>query len=349
MFRFLQNSLLLLSIVIILNSCLKDRLFPPPDDNNKKELQAGDLWINEILSGGSNQVNEFGESSDWFEIYNPSLTDTIFLAAGRWYFSDDLTNPTKYALSRDTFILPDSFLLIWCNSRDTIATEIHTNFSLSSAGEDMVLVYIDNTGNQKIIDSYSFGPIPSGKSTGRASDGAANWIIFDVPTPGRSNQIDTSSNPNPTNDSIPVGALKVNEIIATGSTLANEFGSNEDWFEIYNPSPTDTVLLKANKWEFRDDANTWILPADVAIPPLGFLIVFCDDQNTVATELHTNFKLGSGGDAVHLYYIPSGGAAYEIDGHVFGSQQSGVSIGRSPNGSNNWISLPAPSPGASNN
>lgn len=330
-------------------ACLKDRTFPPIPDNNISPIQVGDLYINELVSGGSNQSNEFGTTEDWFEIYNPSLTDTIFLAAKRWYFSDDLTNTTKYLLRKDTFILPNNFLVIWCDGLDTNATEIHTNFGLSSAGESVSLTYVDDDGLLLVIDTISFTTISSGNSLGREMDGASNWIEFTSPTIGSSNFQDTgTTNPTPSIDTIGPGSLLVNEILAKGSLQANEFGTTEDWFEIYNPSPTDTIFLLANKWEFRDNGNSWTLPVDTLILPQAFLMVWCDGLDQVVTQLHSNFALSSGGDEVRLFHISPSGTTFEVDGYSFGAQLDAISIGRSPDGGANWTSFTNPTPGTSN-
>lgn len=333
-------------ILIGISACLKDRKFIPPPDQNNQILQQGDLLINEIVSIGSTQNNEFGNSTDWFELYNPSTTDTIFLTANRWYFSDDNTERTKYLLNKDMLVLPDSFLVIWCDGLDTIANDVHTNFGLSGSGETIVLSYVDAQGNLLNIDQYTFRAITSGKSLGRSPDGSNNWITFDQPTLGSSNI--TMTNTPPPIDTIGPNSIQVNEILAKGSTQVNEFGTAEDWFELYNPSATDTIFLKGNQWEFRDAANTWLLPRDTFILPQSFLLVWCDGLDTMTSELHTNFSLSGNGDEVRLFFIPNSNTPFEVDSHIFGSQTAATSIGRSPDGSTNWISFTTPTPEASN-
>jgi len=144
------------------------------------------------------------------------------------------------------------------------------------------------------------------------------------------------------------GSLLVNEVVSSGASDANEFGTMADWFEIYNPSQTDTIFLKLGQWEFRDASNTWLLTSDTFVAPNSFLIVFCDGQNTVLSEIHTNFNLSSNGDEIHLYYIPQLGTAFEVDGYVFGVLSAGTSKGRSPDGSSTWVNFSNPTLGSSN-
>jgi hypothetical protein len=60
---------------------------------------------------------------------------------------------------------------------------LHLDFSLSNAGEDVALFYIDG----RMIDSYTFGAQTENQSMGRSVDGAGSWINFVTPTPGASN------------------------------------------------------------------------------------------------------------------------------------------------------------------
>ncbi len=171
--------------VVALTACTKDRDFPdiiPP-----KDIAEGDVVINEFAASGATLVDEFGNTGDWIELYN-TTTDTIFMSANRWYVSDDATNPYKYAFPIDTFIAPNAFFLFFADGLDTTATYIHTSFSLGATGEDIVLSAL-NTKNQTVtLDSYTFGPQTAGKSEGRSPNGENNWVIFDLPTPGSSNQ-----------------------------------------------------------------------------------------------------------------------------------------------------------------
>jgi len=62
-------------------------------------------------------------------------------------------------------------------------SSLHTNFKLSSEGEDLFLTNPDSS----IIDSVSIGVIPGDFSIGRQPDGAADWYIFEEPTPESGN------------------------------------------------------------------------------------------------------------------------------------------------------------------
>jgi hypothetical protein len=168
--------------------CVKDREFVvDPTGPGVLEIVPGVLKVNEFVSTGSENVNEFGNTEDWFEIYNPNSVDLV-MEAGRWWVSDaGPSNPTKYQMPEVT-IPAFGFLVIWCDNEDTVQEQIHTNFALSAAGEHLVIYYDDGV-NAFIVDDHNYPPQPiPAVSYGRFPDGEDNWIMFQTPTPGAPNQ-----------------------------------------------------------------------------------------------------------------------------------------------------------------
>ncbi|MDA3844607.1 MAG: lamin tail domain-containing protein, partial [Candidatus Kapabacteria bacterium] len=64
-------------------------------------------------------------------------------------------------------------------------SEIHTDFKLSKSGEHLWL----RDAEGKLIDDLEFGPLRVDLSYGRAPDGADNFGMFDLTTPGDSNAV----------------------------------------------------------------------------------------------------------------------------------------------------------------
>jgi hypothetical protein len=179
--RFILISIAAFTVLV---ACTKDRDFP---DNTQNDVKAGDVVINEYAVNGATLTNEFGNTDDWIELFN-TTSDTAFIKQNRFYLSDDETDPYKYTVTKDTFITPGGYLLVFADGLDTIATQIHTNFSLSAAGESISLWNL-NSQNQAIeVDTRTFGAQPSGQSEGRSPDGSNTWLFFTTPTPGASNQ-----------------------------------------------------------------------------------------------------------------------------------------------------------------
>lgn len=183
--------------IAILASCTKDRLpdtlggQPPTkpigtDPNVTVPIERHSLFINEFVARGSENVNEFGSTEDWIEVFNPSFSD-VTLTGGRWYISDaGPSNPTKYQLPEIT-ISARGFLLIWADNMDTVANDIHTNFALSGSGEHIILWYLDDSGNGVNVDDYLYGEQESAVSEGRTPDGGDTWTFFNAPSPGAPN------------------------------------------------------------------------------------------------------------------------------------------------------------------
>jgi hypothetical protein len=184
------SGLILAASILTLLSCTKDRIYipdePDPNDTTTNQIQSGSLYINEFVAKGSLNQNEYGTASDWFEIYNPG-NQAVTLTAGEWFVSDDAGTPNKFAISVTKTIPAHGFLVIWCDGLGVPGNDIHTDYSLSASGEDLV-IYYDNGTTQVVVDSYTFGAqTVDAVSYGRSPDGQPNWIQFATPTPGQSN------------------------------------------------------------------------------------------------------------------------------------------------------------------
>ena len=71
----------------------------------------------------------------------------------------------------------------------------------------------------------------------------------------------------------------ISEFMASNSNgLVDYYGKHPDWLEIYNP---DTSAVDLSGWKLRDTNTAWSIPAGVTLEPHGYLVVFCDDKNTV--------------------------------------------------------------------
>ncbi len=140
--------------------------------------------------------------------------------------------------------------------------------------------------------------------------------------------------------------LVINEFVARGSIQMNEFGDSTDWVEIYNPN-SDPFTLNAFEWSLSDADQDYQLPETFTIPGNGHLIFWCDGLDTIATQIHTNFKLTGQGDEVTLRKN-SGGGVVTVDSRYYFNADSGQSYGLFPDGSDNWDKRSASTPGSSN-
>ncbi len=150
--------------------------------------------------------------------------------------------------------------------------------------------------------------------------------------------------------------LKINEFMASNDAAVadpeddgtGDGSPYDDWLEIYN---ADTVAIDIGGMYLSDDPGNlkaWQIPtgnpAKTTIPAGGFLVLWADKEPQQGV-LHLDFKLSGSGESIVL--VESNGSVV-IDSYTFGPQQTDISMGRVPDGSDNWVQLPNPTPGASN-
>jgi hypothetical protein len=155
----------------------------------------------------------------------------------------------------------------------------------------------------------------------------------------------------PDSSIIDVHSLFINELLAKGSNLTSDLGNTADWAELYNPS-NSIFKIEKGRWFLSDDLtelDKFQITQDFFIQPKSYLVLFCDDSAKMSQFIHTNFGLSAGGENLIVSYKKSDSTLIVIDSKTFGPQESNISIGRSPDGSDNWTSFPNPTPGATNN
>lgn len=148
------------------NLSLKKQLFKPYvflislvisstcfSQNKINTTTSNSLIIKTIVANGSTKENEFGNRSDWIEIFNTS-EDTIDLSLKKWFITDNSKRLKKYRLP-SIIINPKSSIILWCDDEAKVRKQIHTNFKLSSYGESITLSCKDGK-NLKIIDNITY-------------------------------------------------------------------------------------------------------------------------------------------------------------------------------------------------
>jgi len=142
-------------------------------------LQA-QLLINEVCSDNETIItDEFGDESDWIELYNAGSA-TVDLAG--YYLSDNADDAQKWTFPSIT-IAPSEYLLIFASEEDVFDTYPHTNFKLSKDGE--VLIFSDPSGN--VVDQIQIPDLEEDNSYGRLASDQTTWSYYANPTPGAAN------------------------------------------------------------------------------------------------------------------------------------------------------------------
>ncbi len=308
--------------VVIFSACQKEET--PPSQVV--------LYINELMASNDNTIADpdFNDYGDWFEIYNPGDQDVDISG---YYLTDDVNEPTKWQVPDGVVVPAHGYLLVWADDNDTLGQAPHTNFGLSSHGEQVAI--FDASG--ALIDSVTFPELDHDVSYGRYPDGTDNWIIMHVPTPGSANTDSTPPQP---------GNLYINEFMASNdTTIADpDFNDYSDWIEIYNDGDVDIDISGYFLTDDFENPTKWQVPDGVIVPAHGYLLVWADDNDTLGQAPHTNFKLSGHGEQVGLFAPDT----TVVDTITYGEQQTDVSYGRYPDGADNWIPMTHPTPGAPN-
>lgn len=137
------------------------------------------LYINEFMASNTGVVvdPDYDETSDWIELYNAG-SETLDI--GGWYLSDNFNTKDKWSFPIGVAIKPGAYLVIWA---DGVNTGLHTNFKLSSDGEDIIL----SNEQGETIDSIAYPLQEPNISMGRKSDGSNEWVFYTESSPGASN------------------------------------------------------------------------------------------------------------------------------------------------------------------
>ena len=285
----------------------------------------GQIRVNELMADNKNTIvdPDFGAHADWIELYNAGTRDVDL---GGYFLSDDPEVPDMWSFPGGTVLEAGGFLLVWADDENT---GLHTSFRLSKSGENVVL----RDDEQRIVDRVAFGEQETDVSYGRYPDGQASFERMRTPTPGAAN---VSDGPAPV-------VVVVNELMAEneGTITDPDFGEYADWIELYNAGTQEVDLGGYFLTDDLAEPEQWTFPAGTVLEAGGFLLVWADGEEQ---GLHTNFKLGKGGEAVGLY-DPQGEALDEV---TFGEQTADVSYGRYPDGTASFELMGTPTPGAAN-
>ena len=298
------------------------------------------LWINELQPDNLNGiVDNAAEHDPWLELYNSGAAS---VSLDGLYLSSNYANLTNWAFPAGRSIPAGGFLVIFCDGQpaQTTATELHTSFRLASGSGSIALSRIDN-GAPQVLDYINYSALHSDRSYGSFPDGQPfDRQEFFYMTPGAAND----------GRSAPLNVF-INEWMAINAGyLADPADFNyDDWFELYNPGTNAVDLAGYYLTDTLTDKFKFKIPNNAAhiIPPGDFLLVWADNepgQNSSGgvprPDLHVNFQLASGGEAIGLFAADG----TQIDAITFGQQTTNVSEGRFPNGGQNIYTMTNPTP-----
>ncbi len=153
-----------------------------------------DAIISEFVTDNNNSLeDEEGDSPDWIEVMNPT---SIPIDLTGWHLTDDLTDPTQWALPAGTTLPPLGTLIVFASGKDLSG---HANFRLSASSGYLALVRPDGSMASEFIDypsqeedvsygvygdytavGYMVEPTPGSPNIATAFDGFTSDTQFSV-------------------------------------------------------------------------------------------------------------------------------------------------------------------------
>jgi uncharacterized repeat protein (TIGR02543 family) len=134
-----------------------------------------------MASNANTIADEDGDFEDWIELLNYGEAAINLTGYG---LSDNSGTPFKWVFPNIS-IQPGGYIMIWASGKNRINTAmpLHTNFSISADGEEILLtsptgVLVDELRPVRIPVRYTYGKYPNG---------TGEWRYFTTPTPRAQN------------------------------------------------------------------------------------------------------------------------------------------------------------------
>lgn len=296
------------------------------------------LWLSEVqpenLTGPADGA---GDRDPWIELHNAG-PDPISLEG--MSLADNYTNLNQWVFPAGAVMNPGQYLVVWADGEpgESTETEFHSSFRLPPANGTVVLSRT-LAGELQILDYFNYLDVDADRSYGAYPPAQVSYRQgFYYPTPGSSN-----------NPSAPPVTLFINEWMAANQSFLPDpmDGNYDDWFEIYNPGTNAVDLTGFRLTDTAASPNKFTVPTNIFVPPQGYLLVWADEdsgQTRTNGDLHVNFRLSQGGEAIQLR-DPLGRL---VDAVVFGRQTNNISQGRYPDGTATLSFMTTPTPRAPN-
>jgi len=246
-----------------------------PGQNDPAPSAVVAVLVNEVLA------NSETPPVDSIELWN---TNAVAADISHWWISDDFYTPRKYRVPASTTI-PAGGYIVFTEAQFNVNG---TNFSFSSAGDEVFVFSGDAAGNLTgYYHGFDYGASEPNVSFGRyvTSDRDEHFVAQSANTPGAAN-----ARPR-------VGPIVISEIMYHPPDLVTGDDADNEFIELHNISPSSVDLFDTtNRWRL-DDAVEFSFATNTTIPAGGFLVVVGFDPATNATALaafRAKYGIGTG-------------------------------------------------------
>ena len=332
------------------------------------------VLINEFLASNltsNSETFDYSDYSDWIELYNPEDYDVVL---NNSFLTDNNNFPLKWRIPDGTVINARGFLLIWADGYDNIPGSLqtrpywpfdefttvgyHTNFKLSSLGEEIALYRVENETETIII---SMGSTWNYLDVGMPLDTAWRYTEYDDdmwksgPAPlGRGNNdeatlVDLGSGGNRHTTIYFRKSFTIDnpsDLPRLLITLQRDDGAvgylnGSEIFRSNMPEGEINYYTKSFSW-VPDTAESYFYEYQISGKYLT------EGVNMLAVEVH-QFTVNS---SDLRFEMEMKGMSYSgitlLDSVVFGNQSTDVSYGRNPDNLFEWKYFASPTPGETN-
>ncbi len=333
-------------------------------------LNAQTIIINEIMASNSTTINDLdGDYPDWIELYNPTGSSVNLLDYG---LSDDPDEPHKWRFP-DIEVPPYGYLLVFASDKDITAYGGHWETVIDWGDSWKYRIYEfqpPRSWRNNSFDDSAWSTGASGFGYGDGDDATILPTTTNVYIRGRFNIQDI--------DFIKKALLHIDyddafvaymngaefarsNIGTPGVTPANYQESLEIVeAQIYQGGTPEAYDIDLS--HFRNGTNVIAIEIhnhteeDSDLTAIPFVTLFSEEPPEGAhgpadlllplqyRRLHTNFKISGEGETLCL----SDPEGVTVDCVTTGAIPSDVSIGRHPDGGDQWLFYDAPTPETAN-
>ncbi len=248
------------------------------------------VQITELMPANkSSLLDADGNFSDWIELCNVS-GEACDLDG--FYLSDDSDDLLKWRFP-SVSLAPGERMIVFCSDKDRTDGELHTNFSISSAGETLYLT--------------SPAGLPLWSFTYQSAADDQSIVIVDglqslsyTATPGYDNSPEGYERLLTETDAH--GALVINEAVLYNLDYYEQHHEYYDWVELKNCSDEPVNLADYYLTDSLNDPCQFPLP-EKTLQPGEFYIVFCSGDVSLSTShcTHVPFAISAEGEALYLF------------------------------------------------
>lgn len=259
------------------------------------------VYISEIMSQNTRTyADENGDLCDWIELHNPT-NEVVNL--GGYVLADNSSNKFTFP---ELALAPGEHFVVFANGIEKVDMEkrvIHVPLSIGAKGENIYLY----ASNGVMVCRISVPGLAADTSYGVDAEG--KLVIFDNPTPGKSNfeQIsDDSVAPSEQTDDgeVTESGIYINEYSTNSTqTLMDEDGDFVAWVEIYNSTDKKVNLKGMSLSDDSFDKAKWVFPS-FKIEAGGYAVVYLSGKNKVydgGNKIHAGFKLNGKEEFLYIF------------------------------------------------